>query len=91
MAVAEKRWLRCRKIGEGLFSSEIAISGATIEGKSFTLFADKSLIKRLEGDEVGLEVTLLSSQEDKAVVVLPDFPFEMNRIIRVKSGELLSL
>lgn len=84
MAVAEKRLLRCRKIGEGLFSSEMTISGTTIEGKSFTLFADRSLVKQLEGDEVGLEVTLLSSQGNEAVVVLPDFPFEMNRIIRVK-------
>lgn len=40
---------------------------------------------------MGLEVTLPSSQEDEAVIVLPDFPFEMNRIIRVKSSELLSL
>jgi len=40
---------------------------------------------------VGLEVTLPSSQEDEAVIVLLNFPFEMNRIIRVKSSELLSL
>ena len=90
--MVKKCWLRCRKIGEGFFfSSEIAISGTTIEGKGFTLFVDKSLIKWLEGNEVGLEVTLPSSQEDEAVIVLLNFPFEMNRIIRVKSSELLSL
>ena len=90
MKIAEKRWLKCRKVGEGLFPSEVAISGKTIEGKEFTLFADASILKPLGNDEMGLQVTLLNSHGDEAVVVLPVFPFEMNRIIRVKRSELLS-
>lgn len=89
MKVMEKRWLKCRKVGEGIFSSEIAVLGKTVEGKEFTLFADESLLKPLGNDEVGLQVTLLDLHGDEAVVVLPDFPFEMNRIIRVKNSELL--
>ncbi|HFC98714.1 MAG TPA: hypothetical protein ENJ40_09730 [Thermosulfurimonas dismutans] len=89
MKMMERRWLKCRKIGEGLFPSEIAVLGRTVEGKEFTLFADESILKPLGNDEMGLQVTLLDSQGDEAVVVLPDFPFEMNRIIRVKRSELL--
>ena len=61
--------------GRIFFSSEIAISGATIEGKSFTLFVDKSLVKQLKGKGVGLEVTLLDSQGDEAVGCLTEFSF----------------
>lgn len=87
----EKRWLRCRRIGQGIFPTEIIVSGETIDGRTFTLFADESVVKPLTNDEVGLHVTVLDLKKNEAVVVLPDFPFEMNRIIRVKPNELLTL
>lgn len=90
MKLMEERWLKCCKIGEGVFTSEVIVSGKTADGREFTLFADKSLVKDMESGKVGLKVTLLNLHGDEAIIVLPDFPFEMNRIVRVKSDDLFS-
>jgi len=87
----ETGWLKCRKLDEGIFPTEILVSGETIDGRTFTLYADELAIKTLKNDEVGLWVTILSLKGNEAVVVLPDFPFEMNRIIRVRRDNLLTL
>ncbi len=40
----KSRWLRC-SIGPGQFSHEFAVSGATADGKGFSLFLPKDLVE----------------------------------------------
>jgi hypothetical protein len=45
---AETVWLRCQ-VGPGMFANEYAIFGRTLDGATFSLFADRDLVRLRAG------------------------------------------
>jgi hypothetical protein len=68
-------WIPCTA-EKGMFSSEVAVD-ITIEGKTVSFFADKSLIKESNG-ETYIMVTLIgeNGEPDHKTILLPSECFE---------------
>jgi len=81
-------WLRCNAISEGMFPNEVAVEAQNSDGQTFSLFADKRIIKKENGSTY-LKVTLLEKTENESVIVLPTDPHELqSRIVRVNNSFL---
>lgn len=84
----ETMWLRCESHGEGMFPNEMNLECKTSDGENFSLFADESFIKQING-EIFLKVTPLEEEADTFVVLLPSDPYELaSRIITVSKKQL---
>lgn len=83
----QEKWLLCTESKDGLFN-EVVVTCNTLDGV-VNLFADKSLISRKQG-KTYLKVIILDSSEDATDILLPDFPFEKNRIVTVSNDNLIS-
>ncbi len=81
-------WLKCEKVSEGIFTNEIGIKCYTRDGIPFNMFAWEDLLQQ-KNNTFYLKVTVLEETPDGYVVVLPDFPFEMNRVIMVSNDDIL--
>ncbi len=83
-------WLRCEKISEGIFANEIGIKCYTKDGTPFNMFAWNELLQE-KNNNFYLKVTILEELPDGYIVVLPDFPFEMNRVVTVNATDVVFL
>jgi len=82
-------WLRCKNWRDGLFPTEYALECESEDRTPFTLFADKSVVRKQQ-DEVFLKVTLLDREGDRVVVLLPSDPYEIpTRIVLVRADQIL--
>ena len=86
----KSRWLRC-SISPGQFKHEFAVSGATADGKGFSLFLPEDLIETdTEGEPIGwIQVVEVGRNEnmDQALVRLPR-PAELGSMITVRVKDL---
>lgn len=75
MTTSHRVWMPCT-VEKGMFSSEVAVE-IKIEGKTVSLFADKSLIKEIGGKSFIL-VTLVgdNGQPNHKTILLPSECFE---------------
>ncbi len=81
-------WLKCSSINKGMFDNEYAVESKNKEGKNFSLFANKRIVRRKNG-EAYLKVTLLERRDRESVVVLPSDPYELNSRIVVVDNSML--
>jgi hypothetical protein len=75
MPTSHSVWIPC-KVDKGMFSSESAVE-ITVDGQTVSLFADKSLIKKIKGVTY-IQVTLVgpNGQPDHKTILLPSECFE---------------
>lgn len=67
-------WIKV-EISEGMFSTEMAVSIKLANGKNISLFADKELLKKENGEWL-LKVDTVKKNHDNQLVLLPIEPFE---------------
>ncbi len=88
-----KTWLRCT-LFLGQFSSELAVVVRTYNGKTFSLFAQKSDLRYEDipsGDEFAegwIKVEVMKQEGELFLVRLPQTTLENGQYITVTAGQL---
>ena len=81
-------WLKCSVINKGMFENEYAIESKNKEGKNFSLFANKRIVRKKNG-EAYVKVTLLEKRDKESVVILPSEPYELSSRVIVVDNSML--
>jgi len=81
-------WLRCNQASEGMFPNEIGVESENSNRQKFSLFVDKRIIKK-ENGELYLKVSLLEKGKKESTILLPSDPYGVNSRIVVVPNSLL--
>lgn len=83
-------WLSCDTF-EGMFSTEVGVSAKTADGREFSFFVDKDLMREDNGEgQAFVSVLAVPNQGDEEylVVLLPRQPSETGSYVKVKRDQV---
>lgn len=79
--------IRCMLLGNGMFPNEVAVQLETIDSAPVSALVDRSLLKS-NNSEYFLRATLMESEDDVCVCLLPIEAESGSRWVRVQSSSL---
>jgi hypothetical protein len=80
-------WLYC-DIAPGQFPDEYAVAGEQHDGRPFSLFAPKELVRPLDHDHGRLRVKVFGRQSDLILIRLPRHSLENGQFVTVRADRL---
>ncbi len=84
----ETKWLPC-SVSPGQFPSEYAVSGTQYNGKGFSLFAPREMVRSVAPAADGwVQVQVVDRKGDLALVRLPAESFENGQYVTVQTSLL---
>jgi hypothetical protein len=88
-------WLKCR-VADGAFPSEFVVLGNSSQGRVFSFFASREMLRfddalPLRGEiEALVRVHLLLTSGDLSLISLPVVPLESSQTVTVPSNQLVA-
>jgi hypothetical protein len=85
----ETKWLHC-SVSPGQFPDEYAVGGKQYNGKRFSLFAPRELVRLATAEEGKglLQVEVVDRKDDLVLVRLPEESFENGQYVTVQEAQL---